>query len=531
MAARRPMQYRAKQRRIRLVAAWIVLLSFSLSCAIGAGTSTQEFWVPPPPAGMLNLATPTSEVSAVAAQEINTPVPVVMELSEPTPAPEPTPTDTPVIMYISQSGDSLRVVAARWGVDPAEIYSPDPIPETAFFPPNQLLFIPHRLANTTSSVRSIPDSEVVFSPSAVNFDINAYVNEAGGYLSTYKEYLKTTGTTSGADVVARVARENSINPRLLLALLEYQSGWVYGQPGNIAEADYPMGLINLSKRGLYNQLVWAVKQLSIGYYGWREGHITEIYLKNGVTARMAPELNAGTAALQYFFSQLYDIESWIAAMDVDTGLPATHARMYGNPWLRAQTVEPLYPPGLEQPHLILPFRIGQLWSYSGGPHGAWEHEGARAALDFAPGSVESGCVESDAPVLAAAPGLVVRSSPGVVVLDLDGDGHEQTGWVLLYLHISSKKRITEGEWVDTGDFLGHPSCEGGFSTGTHVHIARKYNGEWIPADGPIPFTLGGWTAKAGELPYQGWLIRGDEIRKASVYGEATSNVIRRADDP
>jgi LasA protease len=435
------------------------------------------------------------------------------------------------VLYLTQAGDSLSVVAARWGVDPSKIQSPDSIPETAFFPSNQLLIIPNRLANTTARTRSIPDSEVVYSPSAVNFDINAFVNEAGGYLSTYKEYMRTTGNTSGADVVARVARENSINPRLLLALLEYQSGWVYGRPGNMAQEDYPMGLIDLSKKGLYSQLVWAVKQISIGYYGWREGLITEIYFQNGVTARIAPDLNAGTAAMQFYFSKLYDTEGWVSAMDADSGFPAVHERMFGNPWLRAQTVEPLFPPGLVQPRLILPFRVGQMWGFSGGPHGAWEHEGARAALDFAPGSVESGCVESDAVVVASAPGVVVRSGNGVVVLDLDGDGHEQTGWVLLYLHVSSKKRIPIGEWVDTGDFLGYPSCEGGFSTGTHIHIARKYNGEWVPADGPLPYNLSGWIAKAGDLPYQGYLIRDGVVKKASVYGEAGSNIIRYADDP
>ena len=38
--------------------------------------------------------------------------------------------------------------------------------------------------------------------------------------------------------------------------------------------------------------------------------------------------------------------------------------------------------------------------------------------------------------------------------------------------------------------------EGGHVTGTHVHIARKYNGEWIPADG-LAFNLEGWVAHDG----------------------------------
>ena len=88
--------------------------------------------------------------------------------------------------------------------------------------------IPRRLANTTSHQRLLPDSELVYSPSATDFDVAAYINAAGGYLSTYSEWLQSTKTTSGAQVIQRVALENSINPRLLLALIEYQSGWVYG---------------------------------------------------------------------------------------------------------------------------------------------------------------------------------------------------------------------------------------------------------------------------------------------------------------
>ena len=40
--------------------------------------------------------------------------------------------------------------------------------------------------------------------------------------------------------------------------------------------------------------------------------------------------------------------------------------------------------------------------------------------------------------------------------------------------------------VQAGDPLGHPSCEGGNVTGTHVHLARKFNGEWIGAGGRMP---------------------------------------------
>jgi LasA protease len=508
--------------------AGLILAIFSLACSMSMVASESPYFIAPTLSPVPQTLKPEPEESSIAASTDRQIIPQTIT-ENPTPSSPGTgpsvPDDAPLI-YETQAGDSLPILAARFGVDPSEIYSPVPIPEYQFIPSKQILFIPQRFEDTTPNERFIPDSEVVNSPSAVHFDIQTFVREAGGYLSTYSEYLMSTGNTTGADVVYRVALENSINPRLLLALLEYRSGWVYGQPANQQKTDYPMGHLERDRKGLYQQLYLTVKEISTGYYGWREGQITVLTFKDGSTARMSPFLNAGTAGLQYYFSKVLEPGEWSAAINSETGFPALHKQMFGDPWMRAAAYEPLYPPGLTQPKLILPFQAGHIWAYTGGPHGAWGHEGARAALDFAPGSLESGCVPSDARVLAPAPGLVVRSSKGVVVIDLDGDGHEQTGWVLFFLHMATKNRITEGTWVATGDFIGHPSCEGGFSTGTHIHIARKYNGEWIPADGPIPFNLDGWIARAGNVPYEGTLTKEGRTIEASLFGVFDSRIIR-----
>jgi murein DD-endopeptidase MepM/ murein hydrolase activator NlpD len=452
-------------------------------------------------------------------------------LPSPTFTPEISVVNTAPILYYAQAADTLRVVAVRFGVKPTEISSPEPIPETTFINPGQLLIIPRRLSNTTSSQHILPDSEVVFSPSAVNFNIQDFADQSGGYLKSFDEWHKSTGSQSGANIILRVALENSINPRLLLALLEYHSHWVYGSPETQDQIDYPLGRIQPSVKGLYNQLVWAVNQLSIGYYAYREGRLTEIRFSDGMTTRLAPDLNAGTAALQYYFAQLYDSRRWLEVLDVNSGFPALHASMFGDPWERARTVEPLFPAGITQPPLTLPFGRNWTWSYTGGPHGAWEHDGAYAALDFAPGASESGCVESNAWVVAASAGLVVRTGTGLVVLDLDGDGHEQTGWVLVYLHVATKDRIPLGSWVAANDPLGHASCEGGISTGTHLHIARKFNGEWVPADGPLPFNLGGWIAHSGIIAYKGTLTRNGETLVACTCSNYLTFITREDTDP
>jgi murein DD-endopeptidase MepM/ murein hydrolase activator NlpD len=122
-----------------------------------------------------------------------------------------------------------------------------------------------------------------------------------------------------------------------------------------------------------------------------------------------------------------------------------------------------------------------------------------------------------------APGVIARSEYGIVILDLDFDGFEGTGWTIFYLHIASEERaVVEGQRVERGDLIGHPSCEGGVSYATHVHLARRYNGEWIAADctqcplvAPAPqLNLDGWLCYGLGREYDGAFINGDEYREA-----------------
>ena len=436
------------------------------------------------------------------------------------------PSEDTHILYYTIAGDSLSVVSSHFGVDVDDITSPDPIEREGLIPPNQLLIIPNNLSETSSKTKLLPDSEVTFSPSTIDFDINAFVDAAGGYLSTYQQWLQSTGWTSGANVIARVALDYSVNPRLLLAFLEHYSGWVYGQPQDNAAETYPMGCIDLSKRGLYLQAAWFASTFMEGYYGWREGRRLVINFEDDQELRIAPELNAGSVGLMNVFSYLYDFEEWARQLYGEERFLFLFESMFGNPWVRAQQVEPLIPADTVQPEMILPFEINQIWAFTGGPHAAWSAADVWAAIDFAPASGETGCHESNAWVVAAMPGMVVRSGEGVVVIDLDGDGYEQTGWTLLYLHIATKDRIPLGTWVMRGDRIGHPSCEGGRSTGTHVHLARRYNGEWVPADGPLSFELSGWQAKAGVNAYQGWLVRGSDIIYANTASTYETQITR-----
>lgn len=525
----------------------IVVLLFVSSIFLSSCVGNTSLW------GQYLTPTPLGWVPETPAPEVRyTDVPVV-DVPLPSVTPIPTSTATPLanfitreiptqstvdsspapagdsILYYAQSGDWLPAVARRFGVEVSEIKSPKLLPEQGFIDAGTLLIIPDRLDKTiqyTPSLQLVPDSEVVFSATSAGFDIEQYVKDAGGYLAAYREWLGTTEWTTGAREIERLAYENSINPRLLLALLDYEARWVRGKPENQFRTDYPMGQENYRNKGLFGQMTWAVNQLYIGYYGWRKGEITQVTFKDGVSLRLDPTLNAGTVAVMTLFSRHHSLNEWLRIMDVNGGFPSFYRDMFGDPSARADALGGFFPPGFKQPGMSLPIEPGITWSYTGGPHSAWGIDGPLAAVDFAPQNETPGCYVTDRWVLAIAPGLVVRSGNGVVIVDMDGDGSEQTGWNILYLHIADKDRVALGQWVEQDGLIGHASCEGGMSTGTHVHIARKYNGEWMLADGPVPFVMDGWTVIAGDKPYLGKLVNEDRVVIADVYGQSWSLITR-----
>ncbi len=478
----------------------------------------------------------------IETENAATPAPQATEESAPQTKPA-TPAsilnDAAPFLYYAQSGDMLSAVAARFNVSESEIISDADLTRTTLIDPGTLLVIPNRINEaTTPNIQLLPDAEFVFSSTGLDFDTEAFVKEQGGYLSSFRDYLGSTGWIEGYDAIDRLAIENSVNPRLLLALLEYEARWVRGQPIDLLHTDFPMGFNDYHYKGMSVQMTWAINTMSIAYYGWRAGTLTHLEFPEGTKLRLDPRLNAGTVAIQYLFSKLHSQSQWSQIINPSSGFPALYNEMFGDPWARADLVGNIFPPGLIQPPLTLPFEPGVKWSFTGGPHNGWgqinpniygQSHSIFSAIDFAPAAAKSGCVPTDTWVVAAAPGLVVRSGNGVVMVDLDGDGYEQTGWNVLYLHLATKDRVPAGTYLETNDRIGHASCEGGVSTGTHLHFARKFNGEWVTADGPIPFVMDGWRVIADGEPYKGRLVKEDRVITADLLSQAWSNIIREKD--
>ncbi len=492
---------------------------------------------------MESRATGKTEASAPALLVtiptlVSSPSPAYPGIYTGTPTPNPTPAGrsdgTSVESYVVQPGETLSLIAAVFGCTVAEITSANGLADADSIRTGQTLIIPVTATETGPALKLIPDSELVYGPAYIHFDLAGFVAGQGGYLAGYAEEVEGRLLT-GTEIVQLVSQRFSVGPRVLLTLLELRAGWVTN-PQPAAQKNslvYPLGHVQGYHEGLFQQLGWAAVRLNEGYYGWKRGDRVTVRLANGSRAAIAPGLNPGTAGVQNCLAELSSTwDEWLALVAPPSSPPvggteggnpvggtegggflATYEQFFGNPF--AYTVDPLVPPELVQPELRLPWEFGHTWYLTGGPHGGWGNGSGRAALDFVPGDKLLGCAPSEEWVTAAAPGLVLRSENGEVWMDLDGDGFEQSGWVLLYLHIYAEGRVESGTYLQRGQRIGHPSCEGGVSDATHLHFARRYNGEWIPAgSGPVTLVLSGWVAHEDVMPYDGTLTRGDEVRIA-----------------
>lgn len=427
-----------------------------------------------------------------------------------------------LVDYTAQTGDTLPGLAARFNTSVKEILKANTfIPSDATtMPPGMPMKIPiYYQPLWGSPYQIIPDSLFVNGPAQVGFDTEKFVNEHPGWLKSYSTYVADANRTGGG-VVDYVAHYYSVSPRLLLALLEYHSQALSQPIRSAADEDYELGFQHWSHKGLFSQLTYAANLLNDSYYLFRENQLHSIEHKEGRLERFDPWQNAATVSLHVYFNTL-DEADYNRAISPD-GFARTYRELFGDPW---QNIQPHIPGSLTQPAFLLPFQPGDVWALTGGPHTAWGAGEPLAALDFAPPSKTAGCVPSAVWATAVADGVVVRSETGQVMLDLDGDGDERTGWDFFYLHVATEDRVPLGAVLKQGDPIGHPSCEGGAATGTHVHVARKYNGEWLPAagwGGILAFNLEGWTAHNGRDIYLGTLTRNAMVVTACTCSNAAS---------
>ena len=462
--------------------------------------------------------------------------------SVPTKTPEPTPTTAAVtdpvrekrpkympgelVDYTALDGDTLPALAARFNTTEKEIRAANPIlPEHITTLPQGLpMQIPiYYRSSWGSSYKILADAQYVNGPSLKGFSARSYTDRQPGWFKYFNTWANNQNQRGG-ELIDYIGEYYSISPRLLLAILQYLTGALTeSQFRSDFNTSSVLGFPGEKYKSLSGQLNQLAEFLNDTYYSYKAGKFTEYELRDGSLIRVDPWLNACSAALQAYFAKVLSPAEYYIAIG-PKGFVKTYKEMFGD--FPAVEEYPAHLPGsLEQIELRLPFKDGEAWTYTGGPHTAWGSMHPYAAVDFAPPANEHGCFISYAEVIAPHSGTIVRTGTGMAMLDMDDDGDDRTGWVMLFLHLKTESIPPVGTHVETGDVMGHPSCDGGTSSGTHVHIARKYNGEWIEAGGVIPMNLDDWIAEDGPEKYEGVFRRYSSYVIASTSSEYFSRIL------
>ncbi len=430
-----------------------------------------------------------------------------------TPNPTPTnstPVSTTVIeQYTVRNGDTLSAISQRYNISVEDLMQLNGLINANTLQIGQVLKISMEVARSAPADLLLPDSEVVYSPAYASFDVTAFANQYNEYLTAYREKVDGELLT-GPQIIQLVAERFSVGPRVLLALLEFQGGWVTKTALTQTQITYPMGLIDPIRQGLFFQASWAANHLNEGYYGKITGRLGALKFKDGSRARLAPNINPGTAAIQNVLSYTAGWNDWQNQISA-SGFVATYRALFGDP--NARAIDPLVPTDLKQPQLRLPWNDGEMWYFTGGPHSGWGDLAAWSAVDFSPSDTPGSCIPSRLWVISAAPGKVLRAEHGRVMESLSNSDFQGSGWTLMYMHMATAGRVNAGTQVNIGDRIGHPSCEGGDAEASHVHFARLYNGQWIGAE-TLPMVLSGWTINALDQAYEGTMSRGAQSRQA-----------------
>ena len=282
--------------------------------------------------------------------------------------------------HIVQSGDTLFEIAQQYNVSLDALLSANNIENPDILTVGQLLILPDTPVEQTIAFKLIPDSRLVRAPGSGDFDIAVFINQQPGYIRQVTDNVDVrvangaalTRTQNAAQVIEQISLQYSVDARVLLALLEYSAGWLSNPAPSEDLKSHPLLAAansgGVDRSGLYRQLAWAADQLNTGYYAWKYRGLRTLSFSDGARLSIADGLNAGTIALQYYFSRFTAYAEWLQKVDA-AGFFQVYFSYFGNPF-DASLDTPINTT-LQQPPLTYPFAAGEIWYYTGGHHGGW----------------------------------------------------------------------------------------------------------------------------------------------------------------
>ncbi|GAA0211432.1 hypothetical protein GCM10009123_18260 [Kangiella japonica] len=329
----------------------------------------------------------------------------------------------------------------------------------------------------------------------LSFDVQEYLAENAPHLA------------DKAEIISHYAGYSSISPKLLIALMEQESGLISSSKASSNTAR-PFGILS-SKAGFREQVEDISSRLAMEFYkghsyaqtGVNEKQTTDLDAVKAIKAILAPKYSSNADSAMKF-SQTAHAKAVIS-------VGQTYNKLFGDADSKVKSnSETQQKISNIDDYFQLPYLVGETWR-NGGTHtnnGSGSYP--QSSLDFNDGG-RWGDNLRHIWVTAAAPGTVkYHSSCFMEVI------HE-SGWSTTYYHLENIQYGTNAtvdrntRIANYADTRGQALCNGGQSTGPHLHFSLKKNGQYYHLDG---VKLSGYKVDAGRNSYDSdcnyfWLER------------------------
>jgi murein DD-endopeptidase MepM/ murein hydrolase activator NlpD len=325
-----------------------------------------------------------------------------------------------------------------------------------------------------------------FDPQRFSYTPDFYVPEIQQMLAEYPGILKDEyvhigdRTHSFAEVLVRLSTLYSLNPKILLALLEQQSSLISTAQPTEEHIHYALGFAD--REGLYPQFRQAAIELRLGMRDYAlhaaDGSLPALVFADGSQQAVQADISLPRYALARVFAQTTTPDQLAAKLDAflqtyrrlfdDPRMPPTDWPAPAEPFLRLPMEHPFRVTSFFDHNTPLLHEDGDLLSFWGMAEAELPYDG-HTGWDYA-------LTQADR-VLAAADGTVVfagnshdgcKTPARAVIID------HANGYRTLYWHLNTLA-VETGQIVEQGTVLGFAG-ESGCSYGPHLHFQVQYLG-------------------------------------------------------
>lgn len=350
------------------------------------------------------------------------------------------------------------------------------------------LFIFPGSGATGSPALLLDDGRLFYEPGWGTLEVQHFLETRPGTLAARRIWVGDQ-EVSVAHVVAGKGLLYGINPKVVLALLQWESGLVDDPTPTPSTLDWAMGYRNDQYLGLEAQIDWAVRELfraTRDYPGARN-----LILSDGRTVAVPPGCNMGSYAVlrvaaltgdEVTLSRLQGsgpesfVRVYLDLFGEDARLPwKEQPRLAGRPFLTQPYAGTFEVTALFDHHYPFLNEDGHMVTHLGDEAPTLPYDG-HDGWDYA--------LDAGTPVLAAADGVVAwagNSNDGCSSIArgviLDHGNHYQT----IYWHLS-RVDVSAGQTVARGDVLGLAGASG-CADGPHLHFGVHFLGRETDPEG------------------------------------------------